>query len=293
MQNFLFFISFVYNFNMRNVVISLHAWGAMKGLLCSFMLLGIIFSPVLAASAVDYIIGEGDVLKISVYDHPDMTTVARVSGEGEIYFPLIGKVAVGGMNLTKITEKITTLLSDGYIVEPQVSVFIEEFKSKKVVLMGQVEKPGLYVLHGQTTVLELLSNAGGLTKDAGDKAVIKRKSEGSAKEEDRITVDLKKLVAEGDMSQDVPILDGDSIYIGKAGVFYISGEIKKPDAYKYEEGLTVVKAATKAGGFTEIAAPGRIKILRKVNGKEKVMEKVDLNERVLPEDVIIVPESFF
>jgi len=253
--------------------------------ICSF--------PVHAHADQDYIVGEGDVLKITVYDHPDMTTVARVSGEGEIYFPLIGKVKVGGMSITMITERITSLLSDGFIVGPQVAVFIDEFKSKKTALMGQVEKPGLYVLHGRTTFLELLSNAGGLTKDAGDTAIIKRKPVGTDKGEDKITIDLRKLVVEGDMSQDLQIMDGDSIYVVKAGVFYISGEVRKPDAYKCVEGLTVVKAATMAGGFTEIAASGRIRILRKVDGREKVMEKVDLNERVLPGDVIIVPESFF
>jgi len=293
MQKLSFVLPFVYNFTMRNIKMRLYACRLVKRYVCAFLLMSVFSSTAPALAAQDYILGEGDVLKITVYDHSDMTTVARVSGEGEIYFPLIGKVKVGGMNITKITERITSMLSDGYIVEPQVAVFIEEFRSKKTALMGQVEKPGLYVLHGQTTFLELLSNAGGLSKDAGDKAVIKRKSSGPDKGEDKITVDLKKLIVEGDMSQDVQIMDGDSIYVSRAGVFYVSGEVKKPAAYKYEEGLTVVKAVIMAGGFTDIAATGRVKILRKVSGKEKVLEKVDMNEPLLPDDVIIIPESFF
>lgn len=241
----------------------------------------------------DYIVGEEDILKITVYDHPDLTTTARVSGDGIIKFPLVGNVKVAGMSISQISQKIAVLLSDGYVVEPQVSVFIEEFRSKKTIIMGQVNKPGIYVLSGNTTFLELLSKAGGLTKDAGDKATIKRKSGPSGRGESIITIDLKKLIQEGDTSMDIPIMDSDNIYIAKAGVFYITGEVKKPDAYKHEEGTTVIKAVTMAGGFTDKASSGRVRIVRKISGKEKVIEKADMDEPVQPDDVIVVPESFF
>jgi polysaccharide biosynthesis/export protein len=243
--------------------------------------------------AQDYIVGDGDVLKITVYDNPDLTTTARVSGEGIILFPLIGEVKVGGLTVAKIVEKISALLNEGYVVKPQVTVFVEEFRSKKAVLMGQVEKPGLYVLSGQTSFIELLSKAGGLTKDAGDKAIIKRKSDSPVKGDEKIVIDLKKLIENGEMSLDIQILDGDSIFVIKAGVVYVTGEVQKPSAYKYEENLTVVKAVTMAGGFTEKASTGRIKIIRKIDGNEKVLRGVEMNDPVLPDDVIIVPESFF
>jgi polysaccharide biosynthesis/export protein len=241
----------------------------------------------------DYIVGEGDVLKITVYDHDDLTTTARVSGDGMIVFPLIGQVMVKGLTLSQITQGISDLLADGYIVKPQVSIFIQEFRSKKAFIMGEVNRPGLYVLPGQTTFLALLSQAGGLTKDAGDKAVIKRKANPSYNTKSTITLDLKRLVEQGDTSLDIPIMDNDSVYITKAGVFYITGEVKKPDAYKYEEGTTVIKAITMAGGFTDKASQGRVRITRKVNGKEEVLEKVKMDEAVLPDDVLVVPESFF
>lgn len=243
--------------------------------------------------ALDYIVGEGDVLRIAVYDHPDLTTTARVSGESVIRFPLIGEVKVGGLTISQIGEKIEKLLNQGYVVKPQVAVFVQEFKSKKAVLMGQVEKPGLYVLPGQTTFLELLSKAGGLTKEAGDKAIIKRKTSPNVKDEDKIVIDLKKLIENGEMSLNLMILDGDSIFVIKAGVFYVTGEVQKPAAYRHEENLTVVKAITMAGGFTEKASAGRIKIIRKVDGNEKVLKGVEVNDPVLPDDVIVVPESFF
>ena len=243
--------------------------------------------------AQDYIIGEGDVLKITIYDHEDLTTVARVSGEGVIVFPLIGQVEVKGLTLSQITQKISVLLADGYVVNPQVSIFIQEFRSKKAFIMGEVNKPGLYVLPWQTTLLSVLSEAGGLTKDAGDKAIIKRKTNSPDKNESIITVALRNLVEKGDTSLDVPIIDGDSIYIPKARVFYINGEIKKPDVYKYAEGTTVIQAITMAGGFTDKASNGRVKIIRKVQGKEEVVEKVKMDQIVLPDDIIVVPESFF
>ncbi len=243
--------------------------------------------------AQDYLVGEEDVLRIAVYDHPDLTTVARVSGEGIITLPLVGQVKVSGLSTSQISQKITDLLADGYVVDPHVTVFVEEFKSRKTIIMGQVNKPGIYALSGSTTFLELLSKAGGLTKEAGDKAIIKRKTGSPVKQESIITIDLKKMLEEGDTSSDVFLMDNDNVYIAKAGVFYITGEVKKPDAYKCEEGTTVIKAATMAGGFTDKASQGRIKIIRKIAGKEKIMDKVEMDEPVLVDDIIVVPESFF
>jgi polysaccharide biosynthesis/export protein len=245
------------------------------------------------APAQDYMVGEGDVLKINVFDHDELTTVARIGGDGTIKLPLIGQIEVGGLTLSQISEKISTLLADGYVVDPQVSIFVQEFRSKKAFIMGAVNKPGFHVLSGNTTFLELLAVAGGVTADAADKATIKRKSDLPNSEEIIITVDLKSLLEKGDTSRDVPIMDGDSIYIPKTGIFYATGEVVKPGDYKYVDGMTVIKAVTVAGGFTGIASKGRVKIMRKVNGKEEIIENAKMDDPVYPDDVIVVPESFF
>ncbi|MBI5633659.1 MAG: SLBB domain-containing protein [Nitrospirae bacterium] len=242
----------------------------------------------------DYVIGADDVIKVTVYNHPDLTATDRVSGDGSLMLPLIGDVKLAGLSVEQAAKKISLLLSDGYIMDPKVSVFVVEFRSRKVMIMGQVFRPGVFTLSGNTTFLELLTLAGGLTKEAGDKATIKRKSLEAGREgEGLITIDLRKLIEQGDASRDVTLMDNDSIYIAKAGVFYITGEIKKPDSYKHEEGLTVIKAVTMAGGFSDKAAPGRIKIIRKLDKKEKVIERAGIDELILPDDIIIVPESFF
>lgn len=259
----------------------------MKRLIFFFLL--ILFLTEGVSLSQDYIVGEGDLLEVSVYDHPDLTVTVRVGGNGYIQFPLIGQVKIDGLTVSEVAKEIAKRLADGYIVDPQVSVFIKEFRSKKVTIMGEVNNPGLYELRGTTTFLELLSKAGGLTDDAGDVATLKRKSKG----EQVIKIDLKKLIREGDTGLDIQIMDGDSIYVTKAGHFYVTGEVKKPDAYRYEEGTTVLKAITMAGGFTDKASTSRVKIVRKKGDKEIVLEKVDMDEPVLPDDIIVVPESFF
>lgn len=259
------------------------------GLLVLALLL--FFSP--AFGGQDYQLGEGDVVKVTVYGAPDLATTARLDGEGTVQFPLIGLVTVGGLTAAKAAERIGALLADGYLVNPQVSVFVEEFRSNRVVIMGQVNSPGLYELRGRTTLLELLSKAGGLTRDAGERAVIKRRPRGDDPEEQVITVDLKRLVEEGELTLDAPILDGDSIFVGKGGLFYVTGQVRRADSYKHQESTTVIKAVTMAGGFTDKAAMGKVRIIRQEGGVERILEAVPMNEPVLPEDVLVVPESFF
>lgn len=252
----------------------------------------IVSSLVGISRAEQYIVGEGDLLKITVYEHNDLTTTTRVSGEGTIVVPLVGEIKVGSMSTTQISEKLAVLLADGYVVNPQISVFVEEYRSKKVIVLGQINKPGLYELRGQTTFLELISIAGGIKETAGDRAMIKRAAATDREQKDVVAIDMKKLVEQGDTTLNVTLQDGDTIYIDKAGVFYVTGEVKKPDAYKYEE-TTVIKAITMAGGLTDKASARSIRIIRKVNGEERIIENVKMDEPVLPDDVIVVPESFF
>jgi len=243
------------------------------------------------AEIADYELGSGDVIKIEVYDNPDLSTVARISAIGAILFPLIGEVQVAGKTIPQVAAAISERLAEGYIVNPQVSVFVEEFRSKKVVIMGEVGKPGLYELSGPTTILELISTAGGVTKDAGDLATIT--GPGAVGEERSLKVDLKSLLSSGSAERMPPLRDGDRIYVAKAGMFYVTGEVRNNAAYKLEEGTTLIKAITVAGGFSPIAAKGKIRIIRKIDGQEQTLKNVSMNELIQAEDVIVVPESFF
>ncbi len=244
--------------------------------------------------AQEYKVGSGDVIKISVYDNEDLTTTVRVSGGGSIVVPLLGKVNVEKLTIPEISEKLTDLFADGFLLSPQVNVFIEEYRGQKAVILGEVNHPGLYELRGTTTFLELVSKAGGLTKDAGENAIIKRKLQGTDLHDQKIiTIDLIELMEKGDFSMNMQIVDGDNIYISKTGFFYVTGEVKKPDAYKFQDGTTVIKAIAMAGGFTGKANEGKVKIHRKTDDKETILEVVALDTPIYQNDVIIVPESFF
>lgn len=247
----------------------------------------------LAADNPDYLIGPGDVLKVDVYDHPDLSTVARVGNDGSIIFPLAGKLVIGGLSTSMAADAIAKKLDGEYIVNPQVSVFVEQFKSKKVVIIGEVNRPGLYELSGPTTLLELVSQAGGLTKGAGQNVTIKRITRQETNSEQLIRVNVADLIKSGYSSADVPLMDGDTVTVDKAGVVYVTGQVRRPAAYALEPDTTVIKAITMAGGFTELASQKKVRIIRKLDGKEQVLEKVPFHEKLMPEDVMVVPESFF
>jgi len=254
---------------------------------CFFLVMAPFFVP-----ASEYTVGDGDVLDIKVYENDDLTTTVRVSANDTIRVPLIGEVNVASLTVSGVAARIESLLADGYLVNPQVDVFVREYRSKKVIILGQVNRPGLYELQGKTTLLEFISKAGGLTTDVGSTATIKRKSVETG-ENDNTSIDLDRLIKEGDTSLNVSIRDGDSVYISKADVYYVSGEVNKPGDYKLEGDITIIKAITTAGGFTKIAAEGKVKVNRVIDGQQQVLENVKMDMPVLPDDVIIVPESFF
>jgi polysaccharide export outer membrane protein len=290
--------------------------------------------PMTATAQQEYVIGEGDLLRITVYDNPDLTTDARVSGEGKISFPLIGEVTVNEMKVANAEKTIARLLEAGYIVKPQVNIFIAEYKSKKVTVLGEVTKPGIVVLRGASTLLEVISDAGGITLNAGDSIVITRKiikpsperilsrslaekndkddnkekdalnaalgkltekndkNENMNNDELNVIVDTKRLFEEGDVTVNVPVQAGDSVYVPKAAFVYVNGEVRNPGAYKITKGLSVLKAITIAGGFTIKASEGRTKIIR-MTEKGEIKIKAKFDDLVMPDDIIQVPESFF
>ena len=249
----------------------------------------VLFTAILVG-AIEYKLGPGDVILISVYDHKDLETKVRINENGKIIMPLIGAVEVGGLSISDATEKIRALLADGYIVNPQVNVFVEDYRSKKVVVLGQVNKPGLIELDRATSFLELISKAGGLSKEAGDTATIKRSLDGKT---EIITIDLLSLVEKGDLSQNIPIYDGDTVNVSKAGMCFVTGEVKQPGTYKCGEDTTILKIVALSGGFTGKAAKGGVRIVRVVDGKKTLLKDVALDTKLVEDDVIVVPESFF
>ncbi len=265
----------------------------MKALLrlCIFFLLTLPAVPSWAAGSDFYQIGEGDLLLVKVYDMDDLTTLDRVDDQGNINFPLVGKIRVAGLTVPEAGVQIEKALADGYLVNPQVSVLIQEYRSRKVVVIGEVNRPGLYELKGNMTLLELISTAGGLGNEAGNHITITRKP--ATGPETKISVEIDQLLGQESAKANVRILDKDTVYVEKAGLFYVTGEVSRPSAYKLDEGMTVIKAITLAGGFTKLASKGKVSLIRKVEGEEKTFENVPMHFLLQAEDVIVVPESFF
>lgn len=255
----------------------------------SLFLLCCLLLPPVSAVAEDYQIGAGDVLSITVYGYDELKTKVRVSESGSIDFPLIGSVQVGKIKTSEAARKIEAMLADGYIVNPQVQIYIEEFRSKKVAALGPFNRPGLIELSGPTTLLELISKAGGLSKDAGE--IITVTSENGS----TVTIEVKKLIENGDAASNIPILGGETVSVekGEPPICYVTGQVKRPGSYPWVENITVLKVVSLASGFTGMAADSRIKINRIVDGKKVVLENVSMDTKVLEDDVIEVPESFF
>lgn len=261
-------------------------WKLPLASLVFLLLLGAGLSP----ASQDYLVGPGDVLSITVYDNDDLKTKVRVANDGTIVMPLLGTVNVNKLTVSAITEKISGLLADGYIVNPQINIFVEEFRSKKVVVLGKVNKPGLIELSGPTTFLELISKAGGFDTDHGDTATIKR---GGKDKEGVIVINLSSLVEGGDLTQNLMINDEDTVYVSEAGKCYVTGEVDTPGTYPCGEGATVLKLVTLAKGFTGKASKSGIDIVRMEGDKKHIFENVSLDTQVRHNDVIVVPESFF
>ncbi len=256
----------------------------------------------------DYVIGPGDGLKITVWGQDDLTRTAQVSEEGNFSYPLIGKVHADGLSVAQVEQEITGRLSGKYLINPQVTIVVEEFKSKRVFVLGEVggpqghgKGPGAYPLTGHTSLIEVLSAAGGLTPDAGSEVIVVRPPAGKknagpllpreAGVAKVIKLDAKRLLR-GDATQNILLEDGDTVYLPPAQYFFVSGQVKNPGRYVLEPETTVLKAITMAGGFTEIAAPKRTRILHEENGV-RTEGRAQLTDSVNAQDIVVVPESFF
>lgn len=260
-----------------------------KYALTTLIVLIALFCGLNEALSNDYVVGPGDVLRITVFEHKNLSTVDRITENGFIFMPLLGPVKVGGLTVPKVSEKLSALLADGYLVHPMVNVFVKEFRSKNVVVLGQVKTPGLIELSGPTTLLQLLSKAGGLKEDSGETATIKRDKNGRKKV---IVVNLVSLFS-GTLTNNISLQDGDIVFISKGGMCYVTGEVKSPGVYSCKNQATVLKLIALAGGFTGKAAKSSVNIVRVVDGKKTIIKDVDLQKSLLPNDVIVVPEGFW
>ena len=244
--------------------------------------------PSVAAPA-QYTIGPQDLLKITVFDEPDLTNSYRVDGDGFITFPYISRVAAGGLKLGELQDRIRALLSAGFIRNPQVRVEIGEFKSQSVLVSGEVRQPGKITMTGSMTLLEALAAAGSATSSASSELTVAHPKRGT-EDSDVIRINWKDLQL--GRGTDVGLQDGDIINVPKAQTFFITGQIRNGGSYVLEPGTTMQQAIAMAGGLTERGSDRGITVTRLINGKSTDV-KVTLEDKVQPNDTIIVRNRFF
>lgn len=236
------------------------------------------------------VLGVGDVVKITVFQNPDMTTEARISESGTITFPLLGSVRVAGMTPAQAERSIADgLKKGGYVVQPQVNVFLVQLRSRQVPVLGQVNKPGRYPLEESSTKLtDLLAMAGGST--GADTVTVMKKSGNGYK---KVEVDLPELFLKGDLSSDLQVSNGDIVYVQRPPVFYVYGEVARPGVYRLERKMTVMQALATAGGLTPRGTDRDIGITRRNESDEVQRINTGLNDLVQQDDVIYVRQSWF
>ncbi|MEE8430042.1 MAG: SLBB domain-containing protein [Candidatus Desulfatibia sp.] len=292
--------------------------------LCIILLLSLCFIPGMflpqaRAQVRAYQVGARDVLTLVIYAGGEQQheTDLTVSTMGLVNIPFIGSIKAEGLTIPQLEALITEPLAQNYFVNPEVRIQVKEYHSLQYYISGAVKKPGLYEMSSAATLMSLIAKAGGVLPERGIIAYILREATEQLAEgadiqnllsrKEPIKVDLKSLLDQGDMSNNLMLHPGDVVYIPLQKVLdlrqskiYIEGQVKKPGIYEYQPGLTALNAAIMAGGFDKFAAPNRTRIIRKENGKTVVI-KINLDAvkkgeiadvELKPGDLIHVPETW-
>jgi len=235
-------------------------------------------------------LGMGDVVRVTVFRNPDLTTEARISEKGVILFPLIGEVQLVGLTPAQASSLIADRLREGrYVVNPEVTVSMAQINSRQVAVLGAVNKPGRYPLDSQSSRLtDFLAMAGGIAPTGADHVTLVATRDARTVKRD---VDVKAIFA-GDLSQNVQLEPGDTIFVEKAPTVYIYGEVQRAGAYRLEPHMTVMQALALGGGVTTRGTRRGIQIARRdASGVHEV--DASLTDTVQSDDVIYVRESLF
>jgi polysaccharide export outer membrane protein len=237
-----------------------------------------------------YVIGPQDSLSIIVTDEADLTNKYRVDTDGTITMPYLNRVPVAGLTLAEAQVKIAQMLQAGYLRNPQVRVEVDQFKSRRVFVSGEVRTPGYVTMAGTTmTLLEALAVAGSPTQNASNDIKVVHPSKPGEKPNEPITVNRKELELG---RADITLQDGDIVNVPIAQRFFISGFVKNTGYYVLDSGTTVSQAIVLAGGLTDRGSDRRIKIGRLINGK-MVDLPAELTDKVLANDEIKIPSRIF
>ena len=258
----------------------------------------------------NYVVGARDVIMITSYDQADLTGMFTIETDGTFTYPLLGRVHVGGMTLRAVETLLKTELMDrGFFGNPQTAVAIEQYRSQKIYVVGEVRAPGSYPMSGDMRLMEALAHAGSTLPEASGEIVIVPASDRGRVVTPAVTptsVAVSEAGAHADVVRvhlgnlefggpfhNVRLRNGDTLFVLRAESVYVFGQARSPGAYPLRHpDTTVLQALALAGGVTDRGSTGRLNVVRTVDGEERQIE-VQLTDYVMPGDTIVVPERFF
>ncbi len=238
------------------------------------------------------ILGGGDSVRITVFQNPDLTTETRISERGTITFPLIGEILLAGLTPAGAEARIAKQLIEGkFVLKPQVSLNVVRVRSRQVSVLGQVARPGRYALDDTSSSLtDILALAGGISPSGDDNVTVMITRNGKTA---KLDIDVPTMYRTGDLSRNVQLENGDAIFVQRAPVFYIYGEVQRAGTYRLEPAMTVMQALSVGGGVTQRGTDRGLKIRRKAPDGEFHTIDARLTDTLQSDDVIYVRESLF
>jgi polysaccharide biosynthesis/export protein len=243
------------------------------------------------------LIGAGDLVEMSVFDTPELSGKLRVSNSGDVILPLVGSLHVAGLSANEVQELIRQKFVDGkFVNDPQVTVFVTEYATQGVSVLGEVKTPGVYPAFGAHNLVDYISFAGGLTPLAGSDITITRAGHPNEPQIVKVSSSISSKALDNP-----EILPGDSIFVSKAGLIYVIGDVVRPGGFPmdHDEHLTVLQALALAQGTTYAAKENDLKIIRttasgheeiSVNLKQILTSKA-VDQALQDNDILFVPTS--
>jgi polysaccharide export outer membrane protein len=237
-------------------------------------------------------LGAGDSIRITVFQNPDLTTETRISPLGAIVFPMIGEVTLGGLTQAEAGARVAQLLKSGnFLIRPQVSVAMLEARSRVVHVLGQMSRPGNYALEDSGSRLtDILTQAGGISPTGADMVTVLSNRGGKPVKQE---IDVPAIFRGGDAATNIQIGSGDTIFVHRAPVFYIYGEVQRAGAYRLEPNMIVMQALSLGGGLTVRGTERGIGIHRRLPGGQFTKLEARLTDPVQADDIVYVRESLF
>ena len=267
--------------------------------ICTFGLIGSLSLSV-AAQQTDYVLGPEDVFTITIWGQGGVSDRFTIESDGMFTFPILGRVTAGGLTVRQLQDDLIRRLQGDYYKNPRVAVTVENYRSQRIFIVGEVKSPGTYGLTRPMTLVEALTLAGSTTPNAGGVALIRRRTAGvpsknplteMSEDVTEIRADLTAL-RDGVLAPNPVLRDGDTILIPRTLPVYVYGHVGRQGEYIIGKEATLRQVLSLAGGVSQRGSTGRIKVMRLVDGIEQEI-KADLDDRVRPGDTIIVPERYF